>query len=167
MKKFALVLLAISVSTLINAQVGDNDPDARVKAVLDQIGYKYTVDKDNDFQLVFNTGDDTVKQRTQMVFINSNTLKYDNVEVREIWSVCHEVKVGFIPCDILNTLMKKNADLKIGSWCYEERDSTHRLYFSVKVGVNVNKETLISILSLVATSADSYEAELTGDADKF
>lgn len=163
--------MAVFSFTTSFAQVGDPEADIRVKSVLDQAGLKYDIDDDKDFKLVFITekGDSAaeVKERTQLVFINSKTMNFEELDVREIWSVAHELKDSPAADTLLVSLMKRNAQLKLGSWCYEEKESGYRIYFSVKISPNMPKDPLYSLLTLVANQADELEKELTGELDKF
>lgn len=171
MPKLFLISLALFYCTATFAQIGDPEADIRVKSVLDQAGLKYDIDEDKDFKLVFITekGDSAtnVKERTQLVFINSKTMNFEELDVREVWSVAHEIKDGPVADTLLASLMKRNAQLKLGGWCYEERESGYRVYFSIKISPNMPKEPLYSILTLVANQADELEKELTGETDKF
>ena len=171
MRNLIIFTLAILTYQTGFAQVGDPEADLRVKTVLDQAGLKYDIDDDKDFKLVFITeqGDSVakIKERTQLVLINSKTMNFEELDVREVWSVAYELSDGPVADTLLASLMKKNANLKLGGWCYEEKENGYRVYFSIKISPNMPKDPLYSILTLVANKADELEKELTGDLDKF
>jgi len=68
-----------------------NRPDHRVSSILDQLGLNYEVDGDGDFRLLFGLGDG----RSQLVFVDSKTYRYQGLEVRSIWSPAYKSPTPF------------------------------------------------------------------------
>src|SRR5438270_4384084 len=77
------------------AQVGNTakkpPADPRVKAALDEIGYKFELNDDNDYKLVpiqteqaGTAANGKPIWRSQLVYVNSNTEKYGSLEIREV-----------------------------------------------------------------------------------
>ena len=80
-KLFALLAALVCASVAFGA-------DLRVQSALDDAGLKYTIDDDGDFRLLFGQEDD----RSQLVWINSNTEEYGNMELREVWGIGYRLK---------------------------------------------------------------------------
>lgn len=161
----ALVMLAASPAV---AQVGDSATpaktgDARIKTLLDKLNLKYKVTDQGNFRLVFKIGD----KRSQLVFINSETSKYDDIEVREVWSPAYECK-GLIPEKTANYLLEESDKYKIGGWTsIKLDDGGRRVIFNAKTAANPSSDTLGSVLEAVANSADEVEKELTDGKDDY
>ena len=159
------LLFAVSASLVLPAfaQIGDPDEapkaDSRVRAALDRASLKYRVDSDGDFRLTFEVDDD----RTHVVFINSNTEEYGDMEVREIWAVGATSETGFSAAK-LEELLKKNGTYKIGAWHLTKNGQ--RAVFTVVVSARANSDTIDSMVRLVAKTADGLEKEWLG-TDEF
>ena len=154
-------LLIISTNSIF-AQIGENDYDPRVKKNLDDLSVKYAITENNNFKLIFNT-EKNGDGRTQLVIINSNTEKYDEIEVREIFSVIKKGKnLNELDESILQILLKRNDTIKMGSWCISEDENSYYIVFAIKAGANMNKTMLESILSLIAAESDKVEKEIFG-----
>lgn len=88
MKQLNSILIIVMLTTLAIPCLGSDligsdaiEYDHRVEKNLKELEYKYTILKDGAFKLVFNLDDN----RSQVVFIESNSENYRNFEVREIW----------------------------------------------------------------------------------
>ena len=159
----ATAVLALSfLAASAIAQVGDPDEepkaDSRVRTALDAADLKYKIDKDGDFKLQFTLDDD----RTHLVFVNSNTETYGNMEVREIWAAGAVSKGGFSR-QKLETLLKKNGQYKVGAWHLTQ--DGERAIFTVVVSARASSDTLNSMVRLVAKTADALEEEWLGNDD--
>ncbi|MEN9978733.1 MAG: hypothetical protein ABIK38_00105 [candidate division WOR-3 bacterium] len=153
------ILLAIGMGSLLTA----GDPDLRVKAILDDAGYKYEIDSDNDFKMVF----DTDENRTQLVFVNSGTETYGDFEIREVWSPVYKFK-GNLPAGHANKLLEQSYMKKIGSFdVWVRSDGSKVVRFCAKIAADADASTLTDVIRAVYTTADLMEKELTGKKDEY
>ena len=157
----AAVLFAVGPA---RGQGGDKKSkvDERVKKVLDAIPLKYKVDRDGDFVLVNDMG----KNRSQKVFINSNTIKMLKLESREVWSVAHISDRPFSESRA-NKLLEQNDKVKMGAWAVKKARGKYVLLFRSKIPADANKMTMLVTLQAVTQTADRMEKELTADKDAF
>ncbi|SFC68081.1 hypothetical protein SAMN05421780_10864 [Flexibacter flexilis DSM 6793] len=162
-KKYLLVCAIGFISLPTFAQMGGADYDNRVKAKLDEWGVKYEISEKGNFKLVFDMGEN----RTQLVIINSNTYDYNNIEVREIYSTAAKGnKSGDFAHSDLFTLLRDNADKKIGAWQIDGTEGTYRLNFSLRASAVSGLENLKSMVQLAAKVADAKE-KLLSKGDEF
>jgi hypothetical protein len=129
--------------------------DASVKKVLDKADLKYEIDDDGDFKLVIGLGGG----RTQLVFVYSSVLTYEDVTVRTIMS---PLKVAEsqeeLTSDLLYQLLVENGENKIGSWeIIEAPDGKRMVQYVVKVPTDLNADELRSMIGLAAVAADQVE----------
>lgn len=160
---FTLLTLFGSLGTAF-AQLGDEDSkyDLRIKAILDQVGFDYEITDAGDFKIIVALED----ERTQAVYVKSRTEFYDEMEVREIWSVGY-ASDGDIPANVANMLLQNSFDQKIGAWQVIRDDETSLAIFAVKMSANANSASVRSAIIAAVRSADAIELELTGDTDAF
>lgn len=146
------------------AQIGEDDSeyDLRIKSILEELDVEYEILEDGDFKIVLPVGD----ERTQALFINSNTEFYDEMEIREIWSWGYECE-GELPQNVANKLLKNSFDQKLGAWQTYVGSETTRAMFAVKMSANANLDSVRSAIIAVITNADAIEENLSGDEDKF
>lgn len=161
---FLLCFVFLCGATNATAQLGDGDHkyDLRVKSILEELEIEYEITDDNDFKIVLPVGD----ERTQAVFINSNTEFYDEMEIREVWALGYECE-GPIPEEVANLLLSNSLDQKIGAWQSYSGGSKTRAMFAVKLSANAGTKSLLSVIAAVLTNTDKIEEQLSGDADKF
>ena len=93
MSRFKSVLAAslLFLATAVSAQ----DPgwtDPALAATLDEQGVIYTINEEGNFVVDFQM--DADEERSQRVFVVSQTSTYRNAELREIWSVRSEERRG-------------------------------------------------------------------------
>lgn len=134
--------------------------DARVKRALDTTSLKYTVDSDGDYRLNMDVGDD----RTQIVFINSNTETYADFEIREIWSVGYQ-SANLFSATIANKLLLNNELTKLGAWQIKKLNGKYTAVFCAKVSATLTGTELQNVLRAIYTNADKIELELTSKDD--
>lgn len=160
---FALATLFFAAGTA-SAQLGDEESeyDLRVKAILDEIGFEYEITDAGDFKIVLELEDD----RTQVAFVKSGTEFYDEMEIREIWSVGHSSE-GDLPGDVANLLLQNSFDQKLGAWQVIQDEETSIAIFAIKMSANANAASMRSAIIAAVRSADAIEMELTGDTDAF
>ncbi len=151
-------------------------PDARVKAALDTIGYKYELTEDNDYKLIpiqtEQTGtkpDGTPLWRSQLVYVNSNTEKYGGLEIREVLSPAF-LSNGPLPSDIANRLLRENNSVKLGAWRLVvintgSNAGKYLAMFAAQIAADSDSESLRLTIKSVILIADRMEKELTGKDD--
>ncbi len=152
-----LVMLAVALGVRAEGQA-----DPRVEKQLQALGLKYQVDKDGDYKLVFQAGDN----RTQVVFINSATNKVSGVEIREIWSPAY---VGKEPPsgELLQKVLEDSQKRTLGSWqlMVNKDRSQFVLNYAVKLPVEGDDALVKVACGVCAQTADKLENEISGKDD--
>lgn len=148
--------------TAVSAGFAADQPDPRVKTMLDRLDLAYEVDQDNDYGVVMKLDGD----RTQSVYILSGTNIQGDLEVREIWSYGYLTKDGALPADLSEKLMNASRDLILGSWELAKNEETRIAVLVVKLPVTASLDTLRSCIETVAVEADKVEQQLNA-ADEF
>ena len=163
---FALGLLAFSLlscssKTTTETLTTPSAPqhDMRVKTLLDAIGANYEIDEDADFKLEweYDSG------RTQIVYVNSNTEDYENLEIREVWSFAHKEEAP-LPGWMANKLLESSSTIKWGAWQVMGK-GPYFIVFVVKLEANSSAQMLSDAMKIVREQADNMEIELNGDDD--
>jgi hypothetical protein len=156
------VLLALTPSGF--AQLGTTKTgDSRIRAALDELELEYTVDKDGDFKLTFSFDDD----RTQLLYINSGTETFKQLEIREVWSPAHKSSSAF-SATLANKLLVDSQKRKIGAWStMKYDDGSHLAIFVAKIDANADAQSLHAVIKAVVTTADAMEEDLTGTRDEY
>ena len=95
------------------------------------------------------------------MFVNSQTEKFGEFEIREIWSVGYVSETPFSTA-IANRLLAHNELTKLGAWQTKKLSGKYVAAFSAKVSATMSPEQLRSALTAVYRSADEIEKELTG-----
>jgi hypothetical protein len=170
------LLLAQSLAAQVHTGAQKTLADVRVKAALDQIGYKYELTSDNDYKLVpiqteqaGTKPDGTPNWRSQLVYVNSNTEKYGSLEIREVLSPAF-LSNGPISAEIANKLLKENNSVKLGAWRIVVINSgpntgKYLLMFAAQISANSDAESLRLAIKSVILIADRMEKEITGADD--
>ena len=138
--------------------------DPFVKKELDTQGIEYSITKNGDFKIVRKVDND----RIQAVYIQSKSMNYKGIEVREVWSYAriYDRKSDLKESDIYMAL-SKNATYKFGAWqIRKDNTNAYFLNFSVKTASDAKGTTLKDIIDVVAMRGDEIEKELT-NADKY
>lgn len=173
MKSFSLIITSAFILVAITNASGvaqENaaaeavaEHDARVRERLEQTDLKFEIDEDGDFKLLFEYDDD----RSQIVFINSQTETYEDLEIREIWAVGYvpDEEDGKVPADVSANLIRANSQIKMGAWQVQKLGDKEVGVFRATISANADKETILDTLRLVGISADEKEAELLGSDD--
>lgn len=157
MKKY---LASIAMATMMAGAAGSTlaaEPDAATGRLLDTLEYKYEVDEDGDYRLVFELEGD----RTQMVFVRSSVETYGSHRVREIWSPGYKSATPQFPAAVANRLLEDSNESKMGSWVKQE----DLAMFVVKIDADANAEQLSDAIDAASRSADAIELELTKKDD--
>jgi hypothetical protein len=135
--------------------------DGRVKAALEKMDWKYTVDEDGDFKVVMKLEDG----RTQLAWITSNVEMVGGLEIREVLSPGYAVK-GALSAEVANQLLMDSSSRKLGSWRVVKDQDKSLALFSVKVNASLSPEDLETALMVALQSADEMEKGLSKE-DKF
>ena len=109
--------------------IGANGPDTRVQHLLDHLGFKYTIDRDGDFKVLFDMGEG----RSQIAFVSSQTFGLGPLEIREVWSVGYECN-GPLPEAVANYLLWLNNQMKLGAWKMIRYDSGRNSDCETRIG---------------------------------
>jgi hypothetical protein len=166
MKRLLLSLGCILCSAaLAQAQTvgGRKAGDPRVKALLDQIGYKYEINADGDYKLIPVA---TENGRSQLAYVISKTQQYSTLEIREVMSPAF-LSTGPLSAAVANRLLRENSEVKFGAWRVELHNNGQKYLalFAVQINANSDAETLRLAIKSVLLVADRMEKELTGTDD--
>jgi hypothetical protein len=177
MKRAILILFGLFLCVqVVSAQIGNaprkTPPDPRVKAALEEIGYKYELTEDNDYRLTIEN--DQIEKvvngkttyRSQLAYVNSNTEKYSSLEIREVWSPAF-YSAGPLSAAIANRLLRENNSVKFGAWRVDVQESSGKYLtmFAVQIAADSDAESLRLAIKSVILVADRMEKELTGKDD--
>lgn len=137
--------------------------DARVRAQLEQLGYKYELTAEGDFKLIPIKTEDG---RSQLVYVYSNTQQYSTLEIREVMSPAY-LSTGPLSAAIANRLLRENSEVKFGAWRVEPHSNGQKYLalFAVQISATSDTETLRLAIKSVLLVADRMEKELTGTDD--
>jgi hypothetical protein len=134
--------------------------DPRVAAALKTAGLGYSIDE-GDFRLEY----DVDKDRTQRVWVASETARIDQLEVRDVWSVAARGK-GEVPADLARMLLKENVRMILGAWQVNQSEDEYLAVFLAQVDAVADAATLQKVVEVVMFSADRIEKQLS-DQDAF
>ena len=159
MTRFALTLaLLVATPALAQKDTDDTPSDPRVTRILDANDVIYSVESNGDYRMLYDTGDD----RTQLVWISPLTHTVGAMEVREVFSYVLEIDSSApLPAGWADKLLEYNSGYIFGAW---SRDG-ERLAFSTKVDADATADDLLDMVSVVLSTADQVELELTGTDD--
>ena len=157
------LLLALSLPLCGNTWAQDTKPqaDKAIEAQLKALDYKYDIDKDGDFKLVFDMDEDG--KRSQMVFVRSAVEDYLGSKVREVISPGYQGSEAGFPANVANRLLDASMDSIMGAWGKQGGMAI----FTVRIPANADKDTLDAAITAAINSADQMEAELTPGKDEF
>ncbi len=134
--------------------------DPRVVAALKAAGLAYTLD-DGDFRLEY----DVDKERSQRVWIASETAWVDQLEFRDVWSVASRGK-GEVPAELARKLLAENVRMILGAWQVNQSPDEYLVVYSAQVDAAGDAATLQKVIEVVMFSADRFEKQLS-DKDAF
>jgi hypothetical protein len=155
MQNFKLFHLFWVMFILNVGEVFAQNIDQRIIDNLNQLNFKYqTKTPDGTFQFTVPLGN-----RTQMLFIHSNTSTYDKLEIREIYSVIYQ-SPNKPNMDNLTTLLLDNAQKKLGAWELVYENKNYFIVFTAKILATADSADLKSAIDIVASSADAMEQQL-------
>ena len=178
--RILVVVCLLFVAQLAAAQThSDKSPpaaDPRVKAALDQIGYKFELDSQNDYKLTpirteqtGTSADGKPIWRSQLVYVNSNTERYGSLEIREVLAPAF-LSNGPLSAAVANRLLRENNTVKLGSWrivvINSGPNAGHYLaMFAAQINADSDAESLRLTIKSVILIADRMEKELTNADD--
>ena len=139
---------------------GKKRGDYRVREILDAANVSYVVDDDGDFKIIYGYEDN----RSQVVFINSNTHTFAGVEIREVWSIGLK-GTGQLSSAVANELLVRNSRYKVGSWSINKQEGQVVAIFRVAVSADASRSELIPIVEMVGVHADEVEREFLSSDD--
>lgn len=161
-----LLVPALAVDARDSAAAGSKKAvtaDPQVKRLLEELEYKYEIDGDGDYKLVFDM-DSTQDKRTQLVFVRSPVETFGAHKVREIWSPGYQAKGGDdFPAAVANRLLEATQASKLGAWAKQDDYAV----FVVKLPADATAKQLDDAIDAAIRSADDMEAELTPGQDAF
>ncbi|AGX86385.1 hypothetical protein [Candidatus Symbiobacter mobilis] len=157
----AIIAGLFCFSTIAGEDKEEKAGDIRIARLLKEQDLKYTVDKDGDFLLYNSAGND----RSQIIFISSDTSELGSLEIREVWAVAYRSKTP-LTADIANQLLTQNSKVKLGAWELRKMSNNFVAVFSAKIDANSDGESLLAAILAVTKTADPMEKELTSE-DEF
>jgi len=161
--RFAIAAATLMAAASVAAAAADPAPsgaDPRVQAALKAAGLGYSVDE-GDYRLEY----DVDKDRSQRVWVASDTARIDQLEVRDVWSVAARGK-GEVPADLARMLLKENVRVILGAWQVNRSEDEYLVVFLAQVDAAANAATLQEVIEVVMFSADRIEKQLS-DQDAF
>jgi hypothetical protein len=161
--RFAIAAATLMAAASVAAAAADPAPsgaDPRVQAALKAAGLGYSLDE-GDFRLEY----DVDKDRSQRVWVASDTARIDQLEVRDVWSVAARGK-GEVPADLARMLLKENVRMILGAWQVNQSEDEYLVVFLAQVDAAANAATLQEVIEVVMFSADRIEKQLS-DQDAF
>ena len=153
MKKYVAAMMVAGMCAGMAGNALAGEPDAAVGRLLDSLEYKYEVDEDGDYRLVFDMEDD----RTQLVFVRSSVENYGSHKIREVWSPGYKSPGPQFPALVANRLLEDSQESKLGSWVKQSDIAM----FVVKIDANAKADVLSDAIDAAIKSADAIELELT------
>ncbi len=131
--------------------------DPRAQRALDSKGLKYVITDAGDLKLLF----DLDNGRSQLVFVNANTEKFADLEIREVWSIA-SIGDGILDLELMRYLLKRNGEVKFGAWrVFDSDEGEAILAFAAQVAAEADGDTLSSVLHFVSNQADQLEGKVT------
>jgi hypothetical protein len=173
---FGLFLCAQVAAAQIGTAAKKPPADPRVKAALDEVGYKFELDSNNDYKLLpiqteqSGTGADGKPIfRSQLVYVNSNVEKYGTLEIREVLSPAFLAN-GPLSAAVANRLLRENNSVKLGSWRLVVINTgadagKYLAMYAAQIAADSDAESLRLTIKSVILIADRMEKELTGTDD--
>ena len=155
----ALLMAAAGVPSAAADQAPSGE-DLRVQSALKAAGLTYTLD-DGDFRLEY----DVDKDRSQRVWVASDTVRIDQLEIRDVWSVAARGK-GEVPADLARMLLKENVRMILGAWQVNQSEDEYLVVFLAPVAAAADAAILQEVIEVVMFSADRIEKQLS-DQDAF
>lgn len=130
--------------------------DKRVVDRLNILKYQYEVEPDGTIKFILPIDKN---KRSQTLYIRSITDWYEQIEIREVYSVIYKSDKR-PPEYMLAKILFDNSRKKLGAWELIYEDSQYHILFNAKVTANESPQNLKSIIDIVGSAADDMEREL-------
>ena len=166
MKLHALIMiggaLMMPVAAIASAEdaTTPSSGDPRVAAALKVAGLGYSLEA-GDFRLEY----DVDQERSQRVWVASDTARIDHLEIRDVWSVAARGK-GEVPAELARKLLAENVRMILGAWQVNQSQDEYLVVYSAQVDAAADAATLQKVIEVVMFSADRIEKQLS-DKDAF
>lgn len=135
--------------------------DKRVGDALDLRDIKYQISNSGNYLVEFQM--DNNPSRSHQVVVVSQTEKYRDTEIREIWAIATTFS-SYPKISVLQELFATNSTIKIGAWAIEEDDDGEVfIIYTVKTPVTISARDLVNLIYFVAEICDEFEEEYSGD----
>lgn len=128
-----------------------------IPEALRQLGLKFEVDGDGDYELLFNLEGG----RTQLVFIRGRKETYRSLQVVEIFSPAFNLQDA-LTAELATKLMLDSQNAKVGGW---QLRLGKQVEYAVKVSDQLTPQQLRDLVEYVMEMADRMEHEITGRDD--
>ena len=124
---------------------------------------KYEIDGSGNFVVPFMVDED----RSQIVYIDSESRYVDDLEVRHVWSLGLRSDAA-LNADVANALLVYNANVHLGAWQLVRHNKSGECtaIFVVPIAADTTTKALRSVMNAVGLAADDVEGKLS-DQDTF
>lgn len=144
----AFILLSTTAATTLRAEA-----DQRIKKALDELDVKYVIDDDGDYAITIYEAE----ERSQLVYVVSETDSIEGFEIRDIFSYAVRDKAPTL--EMTSDLMRTSNKSLIGAF---EMTSGGNILYIAKIPANLPLKQLHGIIRAVAAYADDAEKEILG-----
>ena len=148
------IIMITSILLIQWSGIWAQKPDSRITENLKELNFKFNVKEDGTFEAKI-----PISNRTQIVFIHSNTSTYDKLEMREIYSVISQSNQYPNEATLLK-LLQDNGQKKLGAWELIKEQNNYFIVFTAKISATLDAADLKSVIDIVATAADAMEQQL-------
>jgi len=155
----AMMMAAVATASAADA-TSPASGDPRVAAALKAAGLAHSLDE-GDFRLEY----DVDQQRSQRVWVASETARIDRLEIRDVWSVAARGK-GEVPAELARKLLAENVRMILGAWQVNQSQDEYLVVYTAQVDAAADAATLQEVIEVVMFSADRIEKQLS-DTDAF
>lgn len=155
MRTLVVLLLSTLFALPLHAQPDDTadvNYDETVKEQLDAEGWNYEIDGDGDFKMVIGFSSE---DRSQLVYVISNTNSNQEFSVREVWSPVYSSQGSGIPDEVASWALERSWDMIVGSLA----SNGGTVYLVVKLDADASAERLSNTIRLAASVGDELEKE--------
>lgn len=139
--------------------VEESPPDNNLAQTLSAAGIAYQVNQRGHLSFVTQVS----RERTQLVFIASETKRVGNLDWREVWSIGYLTADPSLPESVAIDLLEENATSEQGAWEAGQFLGQRAGIFKARVPADADWSTLETTFQLVSAIADRKESELIGN----
>lgn len=155
MKTISRNILVLLMLTAIPA-IAENAPDKNIAAQLKALKMEYDVSSAGNFKVPLK-----IKDRTQLVFIQSESVAPIEVGFRKVYTYASVSKTPLSDAKA-RELFENNSNYTVGYVSSVQSDKDTVVMYSVQVPANADKVLLEDVISIVANTGDELEMALTG-----